>query len=422
MVYSMTFQGSSLFPFSSSTLLGVAGQETTTTTTTGEIPENGEATPTTEEKGEGSNEKEEEAKAKVEQEKQVEEEDETQPDWGTFYDPRDVFCGEYDCYKILELDYDDSPDVKQITKKFRSLSRKWHPDKNRSKGAKERFVKIKKAYDILSKKSNRKDYDYYRNRPDEYFAKYGSDVKWTYAPKSDARFIAFLLFGLISLFTHAAQYQRWKTIANHLIKAAVEDWSASQGGSKESMEIRQKALEILSKQQKEDEDKGMGEVEKGKEMKSNRQAKKEARLSSKQDKKKQEQEGLQKIVEELVHDIDDFGAGFHKPTMKDMFVLKLFKFPVTITKGIVWRGKFYFRRLLKKEFSKEEVELMTRMYVGDIAWETVSEKEREKMLTLELWKTDNLEEWREEQRVKLMSSGDQKRFAREKKRNKGKMA
>merc|ERR1712087_691298 len=98
----------------------------------------------------------------------------------------------------------------------------------------------------LSKKSNRKEYDYFRDRPDEYFAKYGSSVIWTYAPKSDARFILLFLFILISLFTHAAQYQRWNTIAKHLIKAAVEDWSASQGGSKESMEIRQKALEILS--------------------------------------------------------------------------------------------------------------------------------------------------------------------------------
>ena len=61
-------------------------------------------------------------------------------DWGTFYDPKDVFCGEFDCYKILELDYLDNPTSKEITKKFRALSRIWHPDKNQQKGAKERFV------------------------------------------------------------------------------------------------------------------------------------------------------------------------------------------------------------------------------------------------------------------------------------------
>lgn len=78
--------------------------------------------------------------------------DANEEDWGTFYDPQEVFCGKFDCYKILGLDYDDKPTTKEITKNFRSLSRIWHPDKNSQKGAKERFVKIKKAHEILSNK------------------------------------------------------------------------------------------------------------------------------------------------------------------------------------------------------------------------------------------------------------------------------
>jgi hypothetical protein len=27
-------------------------------------------------------------------------------DWGRYYDPQNIFCGQYDCYKILELDYE----------------------------------------------------------------------------------------------------------------------------------------------------------------------------------------------------------------------------------------------------------------------------------------------------------------------------
>ena len=68
-------------------------------------------------------------------------------DWGTFYDPKNIFCGDYDCYKILGLDYFELLDTKisddllrTVTKRYRKLSRKWHPDKNKSKGAKERFV------------------------------------------------------------------------------------------------------------------------------------------------------------------------------------------------------------------------------------------------------------------------------------------
>lgn len=65
-------------------------------------------------------------------------------DWGSFYDPKNVFCGKYDCYKILGFDYfswgDAPPSHKEITKSYRSLSRQWHPDKNKERGAREKFV------------------------------------------------------------------------------------------------------------------------------------------------------------------------------------------------------------------------------------------------------------------------------------------
>lgn len=64
--------------------------------------------------------------------------------WGTYYDPQNVYCGDYDCYAILGFDYEEfgktKPDTKEITKRYRSLSRHWHPDKNKAKDAKDRFV------------------------------------------------------------------------------------------------------------------------------------------------------------------------------------------------------------------------------------------------------------------------------------------
>lgn len=65
-------------------------------------------------------------------------------DWGSFYDPNNVFCGKFDCYKILGFDHETwgsvPPSLKDITKSYRGLSRKWHPDKNKAKGAREKFV------------------------------------------------------------------------------------------------------------------------------------------------------------------------------------------------------------------------------------------------------------------------------------------
>ena len=49
-----------------------------------------------------------------------------------------------DCYKILGFDYEnygvEKPSTKTITKRYRALSREWHPDKSKHKDAKERFV------------------------------------------------------------------------------------------------------------------------------------------------------------------------------------------------------------------------------------------------------------------------------------------
>eukprot|EP00775_Hariotina_reticulata_P007864 gene7863-8060_t len=39
---------------------------------------------------------------------------------------------------------------KEITQAFRRLSRKWHPDKNKSPGATEKFQEISAAYDFLT--------------------------------------------------------------------------------------------------------------------------------------------------------------------------------------------------------------------------------------------------------------------------------
>ena len=75
-------------------------------------------------------------------------------DWGGYYDPQNVFCGKFDCYKILGFDYEsfgsDKPDTKVITKRYRALSREWHPDKSKHRDAKERFVVSKYVFPEFS--------------------------------------------------------------------------------------------------------------------------------------------------------------------------------------------------------------------------------------------------------------------------------
>ncbi|CAL1542320.1 unnamed protein product, partial [Lymnaea stagnalis] len=46
-------------------------------------------------------------------------------------------------------------DENQIKKAYRTLAKKWHPDKNHEAGAKEKFQEIAASYEYLSSKDRR---------------------------------------------------------------------------------------------------------------------------------------------------------------------------------------------------------------------------------------------------------------------------
>ncbi len=50
-------------------------------------------------------------------------------------------------YKILGLP--ENASKKEIKKKYKKLAKKYHPDVNKDPGAKERFIEINEAYEIL---------------------------------------------------------------------------------------------------------------------------------------------------------------------------------------------------------------------------------------------------------------------------------
>ncbi|KAL8627056.1 hypothetical protein Q9189_007241 [Teloschistes chrysophthalmus] len=70
-----------------------------------------------------------------------------------------VLCAE-DFYKLLGID--KSASERDIKKAYRTLSKKWHPDKNPGDdSAKQNFVSIADAYDALSDPTSRRIYDQY---------------------------------------------------------------------------------------------------------------------------------------------------------------------------------------------------------------------------------------------------------------------
>lgn len=64
---------------------------------------------------------------------------------------------EQDYYSTLGVNQDATKH--EIHKAFRQLAKKYHPDKNKDKGAQDEFIKIFKAYETLSDEKKRKEYD-----------------------------------------------------------------------------------------------------------------------------------------------------------------------------------------------------------------------------------------------------------------------
>lgn len=336
-------------------------------------------------------------------------------DWGSYYDPKNVFCGKYDCYGILGFDYEsfaqEKPTQKMITKRYRALSRHWHPDKSKHPEAKERFQKIARAYEVLTSSVSRKEYDDLRYDQDAYYKKYGSEVVFSFAPQSDTVFVVILIVGLINAFVYFAQYNRWKKVCDRLAKAAIEDWNPSLGGSKESKDLRERALELQAEQSGESKESYAAVVKKG------ANGKKGSKTSIKE-KKEKVNEDLRPIIESLAYEITDFGAGFHKPTWKDLAILQMALWPYHFALGTAWQVKYWIRRIQKCELNEEEKVVLTERAVGHVIWEFSSDDEKTTMVKRELWKLSKLKEWNEEREFAKLSKSEQKQYKLMKKHEK----
>lgn len=64
-----------------------------------------------------------------------------------------------DYYKILGLG--KAPTDEDVKKAYRRQALKWHPDKNKSAAAEEKFKEIAEAYEVLSDAKKREVYDQY---------------------------------------------------------------------------------------------------------------------------------------------------------------------------------------------------------------------------------------------------------------------
>jgi molecular chaperone DnaJ len=64
-----------------------------------------------------------------------------------------------DYYEILEIQKNASQT--EIKNQYRSLAKKWHPDKKKDSNAESKMAQINMAYEVLSNPKRRKMYDQY---------------------------------------------------------------------------------------------------------------------------------------------------------------------------------------------------------------------------------------------------------------------
>lgn len=94
-----------------------------------------------------------------------------------------------DYYKILEISKTASDD--DIKKAYRKLALKYHPDKNKSPGAEEKFKEVAEAYEVLSDKKKREIYDQYGEEGLKGGTPSGSNFTYTFHGDPRATFAQF---------------------------------------------------------------------------------------------------------------------------------------------------------------------------------------------------------------------------------------
>lgn len=276
-----------------------------------------------------------------------------------------LYCGKENCYDVLGVTRDSSK--QEISRAYRVLAKKFHPDLHRGEEAKKiaeaKFKAIATAYEILRDDESKTDYDYMLDNPEAYYAHYYRYYRRRVAPKVDVRIVLIVTISIISIIQYYSGWQRYESAIKYF--ATVPKYRNQAMGMAQD-EINEKV---------------------------NRKGKN--RLS-----KAEQKEETEKIIRKVIEEKMDIKGAYAKPSIRDILWIQLALLPYTIGKYLIWYAQWTWRfNILKQPYGEEEKLYLIRrnMKMGQHQFDAVEDDKKLEYLELELWKWDVFTAWKQEQ-------------------------
>ncbi|KAE8745781.1 hypothetical protein FOCC_FOCC007498 [Frankliniella occidentalis] len=283
-----------------------------------------------------------------------------------------IYCGKENCYDVLGVTRETGK--QEISKKYRALARKFHPDMHRTPESKAeaetRFKEIATAYEILKDDEARLDYDYMLDNPEDYYRNYYRYYRNRVAPKVDVRIVLIVTISVISAFQYYSANQRYEIAINYFMQQP---------------KYRNRALDVARERGTYDE---------------NPNPKKGGKKKNKQEIKEETERIIRKVLEENM----DIRGGYAKPKISDILWIQLVLLPYTISLYFLWYATWVWRFNIKKEPYGEEQKLYLirkHMKLGQYQFDAVEEADKKDYLKKGLWVKENYDLWHQEKEEEM---------------------
>lgn len=315
-----------------------------------------------------------------------------------------------------------------------------HPDKG---GSPRVFQALNKAYQVVSDEEQRSLYDTCLKNQTFYVEKYGHFYLQQYYPKSNTLLVILFLLLVFSIMGPVIQHSKYTHACAYLRTAAVKGWGLHEGGSRETLEIRRRALERLRDQGKGGNGNGGAEGEGkvaatvsaagggGKGKKKNKGGgpggagggggKQGGRGGGGSGGGKGEEKvdpDFEAAVRAIVSEMEIRG-GHREWEWDDMLVVKLFRLPAFLGASVLFQTRWYVNHTLRGQpFSEEEEAYLAARMVGPGRWESLEEEEKTELVQARIWedKEWSFGDWVEERELQKMPPKMRKNYLRQKRR------